>query len=376
METFFAQENRNEKIIPLFIKKIEDLDRLLDTTERDIKQKTQIKQDNISTLDKLNIKNFFSIENITIDNLKNEKEVYIVGENGDGKSLFLQALTIALVGANKGEVIDFLENQKEYKLLATNSDGIKYTEKSKNNYNNILAYGSSRNNYCSIKEDEQGYMTLFKANYDLNNPIKWLQYLDYKEKSNETNIISSHQAKELIIELLNRDITIDITSDEVVFTEKKSKVSFNQLSAGYKNIIVIICDLIKRFSEGQTVSDISQFQGIVLIDEVELHLHPKWQYTFIKKIREKFPLIQFIVTTHSSTVILGASQASSFYRIYKKDGLIQISKKIDSATDFINDIQTDIFNFDINEERIKNPDIKRQKKAKKALLALIKQDYS
>jgi predicted ATP-binding protein involved in virulence len=146
------------------------------------------------------------------------------------------------------------------------------------------------------------------------------------------------------------------------------------LSAGYRGVITIICDMIARLSAKQKVKVISDFQGIVLIDEVELHLHPKWQYGFMNKLREIFPLIQFIVTTHSSTVLLGASMEAVYYNIYKKDGVVKISEQKEMKNDFLNDIQSTVFGFDVNDERINNPtkdDNARQKKSKKALLDLI-----
>jgi len=132
--------------------------------------------------------------------------------------------------------------------------------------------------------------------------------------------------------------------------------------------------MIARLSEKQEVENIKDFQGIVLIDEVELHLHPKWQYSFMNKLREIFPLIQFIVTTHSPTVLLGAGIDAVYYRIYKEDGIVKISEQKEINNDFLNDIQTTVFGFDVNEERILNPsqdDKKRQERAKEAMLSLI-----
>ena len=140
------------------------------------------------------------------------------------------------------------------------------------------------------------------------------------------------------------------------------------------SVITIICDMIERFSEKQRVEDIKDFQGIVLIDEIELHLHPKWQYSFMNKLRETFPLIQFIVTTHSSTVLLGAGIDAVYYQIYKENGTVKISKQKEVRNDYINDIQTSIFGFDVNEERIHNPtndDKKRQQRTKESLLKFI-----
>ncbi|CAA6825065.1 MAG: Unknown protein, partial [uncultured Sulfurovum sp.] len=307
------------------------------------------------TIDTMSIKNFFSIKGLDLKDLKTKKEIYIVGENGDGKSLLLQSIVIALAGVKEGDVFDLVKSQSDYTLSVIDSEKQEYTQNSEKPYNNILAYGASRNNYCQMKEDVSGYLTLFKGEYDLKSPIKWLQYLDYSEQSEKVNVITVAEAKELLQHLLNSDIQIDISPDKVTFTEKGSEVSFDQLSAGYKGVIMIICDLIARLSEKQQVEKIADFQGVVLIDEVELHLHPKWQYSFMNKLRETFPLIQFMVTTHSPTVLLGAGMEAVYYQIYKEEGVVKISEQKEVKNDFLNDIQSTVFGFDVNDERINNP---------------------
>ncbi len=210
----------------------------------------------------------------------------------------------------------------------------------------------------------------------MKSPIKWLQYLDYSEqKGDNKNSISLKKAKKILQHLLNREIDIEISPKEVIFKEKGSKVSFEQLSSGYRSVITIICDLVARLSEKQKVEDIEDFRGVVLIDEVELHLHPKWQYSFIKKLRETFPKIQFIVTTHSPTVLLGASVDAIYFNIYKESGVIKISEQKSIKNDFLNDIQSSIFGFDVDWERVDNPssdDTNRHNLAKENLLNLIK----
>ncbi len=320
---------------------------------------------NITSINTINIKNFFSIQNIELTNLKDKKEIYIVGENGDGKTLLLQAIAVGLKGTMEDGLKEFRARESEYTISISESEKCK---------NNFFAYGASRNNACQIKEDTTGYLTLFSGEYDLKSPTKWLQYLDYSEQKANANVISVQEAKELLQHLLNSDIEIDINPNGVTFREKGVEVSFEQLSAGYKGVITIICDLIARLSENQKPAKISDFQGIVLIDEIELHLHPKWQYGFMQKLRETFPLLQFIVTTHSPTVLLGASMDAVYYKVYKKDGIVSISKQKEVNRDFLNDIQSNIFGFDVNDERINHPsndDIARHQKAKRGLLSLI-----
>ena len=279
-------------------------------------------------IEAIEIKDFFSIENLTLSNLSDKKEIYIVGENGDGKTLLLQAIAIGLKGVREGYVFDIVKNLDNYSINLKLQNNISFDEQ-KHNFENIFAYGSNRSNSCKMEIDKSGYLTLFNQSLDLYNPIDWLIELYNAKKDGYNNVIELDGAKQILKNLLNRDITIDVTYNSVEFKEKGSIVSFEQLSAGYKSVIIIICDLLKRLSQNQKdVDNISDFKGVVLIDEVELHLHPKWKYDFINQLRKIFPNIQFIVTTHSPTVILGASKDAVFYKIFKENGKVSISEQI------------------------------------------------
>lgn len=86
---------------------------------------------------------------------------------------------------------------------------------------------------------------------------------------------------------------------------KKGEVVYaNQLSDGEKTYLALIGDLCHRLVlANPTLPDPLQGEGIVLIDEIDLHLHPEWQGDFATKLNEVFPNIQFIITTHSPHVI-------------------------------------------------------------------------
>ncbi|MEA2046882.1 MAG: AAA family ATPase [Campylobacterota bacterium] len=328
IDDYLKYETTNVK--PLFLKKMEDVEILLNVLQKDIQQEkyASTEKEEIATIDSIEIENFFSIESMKLDKLKDKKEIYIVGENGDGKTLLLQSIAIGLVGVKEGDVFNLTKLQDKANIEIIDSAKRKHT-KNESIYEYIFAYGASRYNSCQMKEDETGYLTLFENRYDLRSPVEWLQYLDHNEKSGKESIVSVVEAKKLLNELLNKEVEIEITPDDVLFKERGSSVSFEQLSAGYKGVITIICDLIARLYEKQPyVVDIKDFRGVVLIDEVELHLHPKWKYNFMKKLRDTFPLIQFIVTTHSPTVILGARKEAVFYKIYKDDGNVTISNQI------------------------------------------------
>lgn len=81
-------------------------------------------------------------------------------------------------------------------------------------------------------------------------------------------------------------------------------LDLNQLSDGEKIYFALIGDLCRRLVlANPTIGDPLQGEGIVLIDEIDLHLHPNWQKDIAVRLTETFPNIQFILTTHSSLVL-------------------------------------------------------------------------
>jgi len=77
----------------------------------------------------------------------------------------------------------------------------------------------------------------------------------------------------------------------------------DQLSDGEKCLIALVSDLSRRLAIANPSGQPLQGKGIVLIDEIDLHLHPKWQRMIIPKLIEAFPNCQFIVSTHSPHVL-------------------------------------------------------------------------
>ncbi len=83
-------------------------------------------------------------------------------------------------------------------------------------------------------------------------------------------------------------------------------VPFDNLSDGQRIYIAMVADIARRACLlnphlGENV--LKETPGIVLIDELDLHLHPKWQRSIVKNLKETFPKIQFIATTHSPQII-------------------------------------------------------------------------
>lgn len=93
-----------------------------------------------------------------------------------------------------------------------------------------------------------------------------------------------------------------VVSKRINTTNKELKL--NQLSDGEKCLIAMIADIGRRLAIANPgLENPLEGHGVVLIDEIELHLHPAWQRTVIPDLEKAFPNIQFIVTTHSPQVI-------------------------------------------------------------------------
>lgn len=107
---------------------------------------------------------------------------------------------------------------------------------------------------------------------------------------------------------LNDEFTfskVDASSNEIMISTPSGEIYYEYLSSGFKSIISILFGIIKeieyRFVDPRIIA--SDFGGIILIDEIELHLHPEWQEKVISVLSLAFPKAQFFVTTHSPHVI-------------------------------------------------------------------------
>lgn len=88
-------------------------------------------------------------------------------------------------------------------------------------------------------------------------------------------------------------------------------VSISDLSLGYRALVAWIVDLAYRMFERYPDSENPLAEpAIVLVDEIDLHLHPKWQRQLISYLTERFPNTQFIVTAHSPLIVQAATDAN------------------------------------------------------------------
>lgn len=297
-----------------------------------------------SYLDRLKLRNFLCLGEIEFKKLGSQKEVYFLGENGDGKTVLLQSILLALKGAYIFEESQHPKNniprllilghhrrlgQYNHNPLEAFIEGGKMFTYEQDYYlRDIYAYGVHRGHINSLEEaDSEGYMTLFTHDEALINPITWLKEVRLKEEFGGK--MTFEIAKTLLEDILDNNVIINFnTNGDLEFRERGYQLlDFNHLAEGYRSVLIWVSDLLARLSKNQPeVTETKDFEAIVLVDEVGLHLHPKWEIQIVSKLRKWFPKIQFFFTTHSPVLVMGASKDAVFYRLYKENGVTSISE--------------------------------------------------
>ena len=103
---------------------------------------------------------------------------------------------------------------------------------------------------------------------------------------------------------------------------KPEELALDQLSGGYRIVLALAADLARRMAQGNPhLADPLESEAVVLIDEVDLHLHPKWQQRILVDLRRAFPNTQFIVSTHSPQV-LTTVRPEHIVELRREDGRI------------------------------------------------------
>ena len=97
----------------------------------------------------------------------------------------------------------------------------------------------------------------------------------------------------------------DDQSDELVFVTESDALPIRNLSAGYQSLIWMVLDIAYRMAllNPDMREKIRETPGVVLIDELDMHLHPTWQWKIVGALKDTFPNVQFVAATHSPIII-------------------------------------------------------------------------
>ena len=183
---------------------------------------------------------------------------------------------------------------------------------------------------------ESGYRNCLDASSDEKRLMSWMADMDYAEYK-DRSAVPQYRAVcgtlagvfSSISGLSGVDVMFDSRKQDIVVTydgeEGRMELPMRSLSDGYRTALGMIGDIAYRMCElNPQLGDraIQETPGIVLIDEVDLHLHPKWQSRVLHDLMEQFPLVQFVVTTHAPSVI--ASVTKEKVRILDASGAVNM----------------------------------------------------
>lgn len=184
------------------------------------------------------------------------------------------------------------------------------------------------------------FITQFNEDSALNSFERWMVYLDYRLAKGPDDAQAQQMRKvgeTAITRLLPGDVEIsEVTTDGLIqFSVDGRKVPTISLSDGFRSVIALAGDLIWRLIQAfPDLEDPTQASGVVLIDELDIHLHPSWQRQISGWLQETFPNLQFFVATHSPLVAAGGGDEALTLRLDTVDGDIKITQVEDlSALD-------------------------------------------
>ncbi len=276
-----------------------------------------------------------ALQDVRFFDLLNEKDVKF------GSDDFLNTLLIS-----QG-------NEKDVKInssikLGHNSQGSfpdLFDIKNNENISIIVHYGSKK--YKETENNNQLKRLQFLSFQNaLNNPIngdndllEWIKFettrqdkqrlknrnFDYEEKNlkivsdvvirflNEFSDNSFSSLHLETIELPKQNIFDFRTEDILIIEKDKNRINIDYLSSGEKLLLQLLADISRRLTlANPSLENPLKGNGIILIDEIDLHLHPKWQRNILPALTKTFPNVQFIVTTHSPQIVSSVPNESIF----------------------------------------------------------------
>ncbi|HEY4108663.1 AAA family ATPase, partial [Puia sp.] len=290
----------------------------------------------------LRIQNFKGITDLTIDFKQDEPGkkswLFLLGENGVGKSSILQAMAVGMK-ADKEMIRPLLPKlirkgaeKAEITIKERNSDNLLMTVLTKDDIHQSGVFNSFLMGYGSLrlsgdeadavpKRDEAriSYENLFKPVRPLNDITKWLK--DTHRQNPVFFDAMAYSIKQLLPhDFAENELTVN---EEIMF--KHSEQQFSELSDGFKSTIILAVDIMMKLSSAQ--ADMDKMTGIVLIDELGNQLHPRWQMRIVRQLRTVFPNLNFIVSTHHPLCLRGSEA-----------GEILLLKNVDNQINSITDL--------------------------------------
>lgn len=289
---------------------------------------------------KIHINELFHLRNIDIP-IANKKAPHLIitGKNGSGKTVLLNAIADFLdnisdntiLGVRKvGEKLDISIEHQQIDMTEINLDFLNAPELiySYQNGDFIMAfYEAARKVKMFEPKNPTKPVLVNRAPIRITSTDQFLNFLsDLKIQEalarNENQINDADEINKWFVDFTgilhqifqDNDLCLKFNYKDYSFhiLSHGKKFKFTELSDGYAAILDIVVDLILKMQSKNSLTRAYKKKGIVLIDEVETHLHLEMQKMIMPILTKVFPNIQFIVTTHSPFVLNSLENAVAY----------------------------------------------------------------
>jgi uncharacterized protein (TIGR02646 family) len=275
-------------------------------------------------VEKIRIKNFRGIDELEIDVAKPQGArapwLMLLGENATGKSSILQAIALALISDKDRKYLKvnasrYLKDKKssgfvEVQLSDTPPQKIELTRKrstftgSKEAMVLVLGYGSTRLLPRTDTKERRGRASIPARIYNLFDPTYPLVDADRSlTQLKGKNFDEVALALKRLLDLPEKGV-IRRKGRQIFVTVHGRRCTLDELSDGYQTLIALATEIITVL-RSQWTGALEQGEGILLVDELDTHLHPRWKMRIVEAIRRAFPRLQVIATTHDPLCLRG-----------------------------------------------------------------------
>ncbi|MBF0294793.1 MAG: AAA family ATPase [Magnetococcales bacterium] len=295
------------------------------------------------TLRRIEIRGFQCIQSTGVADLPSDAPwIIITGDNGEGKTSVLQAMAIGLHGAEEAEML--LKGNPSARigveLRATGRSAVRNFSRQNGHwimtdhrfkpiepFERVVAYGPARTEILAETSMDREMArlspvrSLLQQRGYLGNIEHWLKMRiltaagDDRGQRDELSRQRARRVKEILVDLLPGVTRMELVGEHFKYTENGYEVTVHQLSSGQVSLLAMVGDLLIRlYAMHPEAVDPQDLHGIVLIDELDVHLHPSRQRALPGQLSRIFPNVQFVATTHSVIPILGVPKGSVFLR--------------------------------------------------------------
>jgi AAA domain, putative AbiEii toxin, Type IV TA system len=250
----------------------------------------------------------------------------IAGANGVGKSRLLTFLArrkgpSVLYGRGSPDV-DFRDNQDDGVLIRFDTQRM------------FPALSRHYPRPYSMRYSGSGSASGLSENFSVIGDLAENWFIQMNSFNDHSNVISSESKgnfelfKKIISVMDSRYKFLKISDDfEIVLQTPQGPLNFNQTSSGFQSAFLLLLGVVfgvESLTDGAKAA--KDFDGCILIDEVDAHLHPSWQRTIIRKLQEVVPHAQIIATTHSPHVIQSLTEHELVVLTAGPDGLSTVKQ--------------------------------------------------